>query len=182
LGNNQPNNWYGIRNRNGREGFRYFAHDSEHTLLNVNESRVGPYPAGSALLESSPQWIHQQLMFVDEYRMRFADLSQKHLFNDGVLTPAAALDSFNARMTEIDQAIVAESARWGDSKRTAPFLKSDWINAGNGIRTGFFPGRTDVLLNQLRATTLNGGAGSAPLFPSTAAVTLSINNSPQHGG
>ena len=46
LGNTSPNNWFGFRHTNGLSGFRYCAHDSEHTLLNVNENRTGPYPAG----------------------------------------------------------------------------------------------------------------------------------------
>ena len=43
LGNNSPNNFYAIRPRTGAFGFRFFAHDSEHTLLDVNENRLGPY-------------------------------------------------------------------------------------------------------------------------------------------
>jgi hypothetical protein len=31
LGNTRPNNWYGVRNRVGRDGFRFFVHDAEHT-------------------------------------------------------------------------------------------------------------------------------------------------------
>jgi len=42
LSNASPNNWFGSRNRNGNKGFRFFTHDAEHTLLNVNENRLGP--------------------------------------------------------------------------------------------------------------------------------------------
>ena len=31
LGNQSPNNYYGIYNRNGREGFKFFRHDAEHS-------------------------------------------------------------------------------------------------------------------------------------------------------
>ena len=35
LGNDSPNNWYGIRDRTGKHGgFRFVSHDAEHTLLN----------------------------------------------------------------------------------------------------------------------------------------------------
>jgi hypothetical protein len=33
FGNNRSNNWYGIRNRNGDEGWRFFIHDAEQTLF-----------------------------------------------------------------------------------------------------------------------------------------------------
>src|SRR5439155_8533782 len=52
IGNNSPNNFFGIRNRNQTNGlpnqsggFRFFAHDSEHTLLDVNANRNLPNPA-----------------------------------------------------------------------------------------------------------------------------------------
>ena len=59
IGNIGINNWYGIRNRNGETGFLFFVHDSEHTLLNVNENRTGPYQSGSSFDRANPQWIHQ---------------------------------------------------------------------------------------------------------------------------
>jgi hypothetical protein len=42
LGNDSPNNWYGFRDRTGKNGgFRFVSHDAEHTLLNVGEDRTG---------------------------------------------------------------------------------------------------------------------------------------------
>ena len=120
LGNGAPNNWYGIRDRMGDQGFAFFAHDAEHTLLNVNENRNGPWPAGDTFDRSNPQWIHQQLMANPEYRLRFADRIHRYFFNGGILTPEVAIDRFLARADEMGQAIIAESARWGDSKREPP--------------------------------------------------------------
>ena len=39
------------------------------------------------------------------------------------LHPAASLARLNARAAEINMAIIAESARWGDSKRKPPSRK-----------------------------------------------------------
>ena len=50
LGNDRPNNWYGMRDRDGGlRDFRFFAHDSEHTLL-PGESRtsIEPDPGSQA--------------------------------------------------------------------------------------------------------------------------------------
>src|SRR4029078_3862351 len=87
LGNASPNNFFALRNRTARKGFQYFAHDSEHTLLNVNESRIGPFSAGTTLDKSNPQWIWQQCWSNAEFRMRVADHVQRHFFNGGVLSP-----------------------------------------------------------------------------------------------
>ena len=35
LGNERPNNFFAIRDRTGHGGFRFFAHDSEHTLFDA---------------------------------------------------------------------------------------------------------------------------------------------------
>ncbi|MFM9963379.1 MAG: lamin tail domain-containing protein [Planctomycetaceae bacterium] len=188
LGNEAPNNWYGIRSRaaDNRQGFQFFAHDSEHTLLNAFEDRVGPFPAGSTFERSSPQWILQQLMFVDEFRVQFGDAVQAHLFHDGELTPEAATTRFLNRTNEIQLAIIAESARWGDSKRAPgeePLTKAFWVNAVDNIVNNFIPPRNGILIEQLRNAVLydetapNFRGASAPLFPTFDPPEFS-----QHGG
>ncbi|MFK7845900.1 MAG: lamin tail domain-containing protein [Rhodothermales bacterium] len=155
LGNEQINNFYAMIDRTADEGFRFFAHDSEHTLLpgtSQSRDRTGPLPAGSTFRESNPQWIHQQLLSSTEYRMRFADLAQQHLRNDGALTPAVSRERFNARAAELEQAILAESARWGDSKREEPLTITDWTNAVNNISDNFFAGRSEEIIGILTRT------------------------------
>lgn len=188
LGNQAPNNWYGIRSRavDHRQGFQFFSHDSEHTLLNANENRVGPFPAGETFDRSSPQWILQQLMHVAEFRVTFGDSVQQHLFNGGALTQDAATARFLNRTNEIQQAIIAESARWGDSKRApgeAPLTKADWLNVLDNIVNNFIPPRNNILLQQLREAVLFDAGGenfrgaAAPLFSSVDAPQFS-----QRGG
>jgi len=46
-------------------------------------------------------------------------------------------------------AIIAESARWGDSQRAVPYTKDDWEAEINDIYSRFFPYRTDITLDQL---------------------------------
>ncbi len=90
--NNVINNWFGTRPRDGSHGFRFFTHDSEHTILWYNSAstdRTGPYPAGDTFDQSNPQWLWQQLggagltrqiapnatdpIGTDEFRLRVAD-------------------------------------------------------------------------------------------------------------
>jgi hypothetical protein len=178
LGNDRINNWFAVRERGGDEGFKFFAHDNEHTLLlgDLNINRNGPWPAGYQFQYSNPQWIHQQLMAVDEYRVAFGDFVQKHMFNDGVLTPQGAAQLFLGRAAEIENAIIGESARWGDSKSTVPKTKDTWTTAVNNIANQYFVQRNPIVVSQFqnaqRWTDPMGARNvlvSAPLYPSVPA-------------
>ena len=170
LHNNRPNNFYAIRERNGPEGFRFLAHDSEHTLLDKFADRTGPYIAGeTSVAQSNPHWLFQKLTANAEFRLRFADHVHRHFFNDGALTARAAVARFETRIHEIDRAVVGESARWGDSKRAEPFTRDrEWLATVNEIRAEFFPLRTQIVLVQLQ---------SKNLYPGVQAPSFS-----QHGG
>ncbi len=170
LGNTSPNNWYGIRNRNGPDGFRFFAHDSEHTLLDVNQNRLGPYSSGdTSVVKSNPQWIWQKMWANAEFKVRLADHIHRHFFNGGALTPQACIARLMARKNEIDRAVVGESARWGDAKRSTPFTRDvEWIAEINRVVNSYMPARSGIVLNQLR---------TKGLYPSVDAPEFN-----QHGG
>jgi len=171
LGNTSPNNWYGQRNRTGLTGgFRFTSHDAEHTLLNVNENRTGPYGTATSwsVSKSNPQYLWQQASANLEFRMLAADHIHRHFFNGGALTPEAARARFAARTNQIYSAVVAESARWGDSKVSTPLTRQHWLNSVNGIMGNYFNQRTANVVTQLR---------TRGLYPSTVAPAFS-----RHGG
>lgn len=171
LGNTSPNNWYGQRNRTGLTGgFRFTSHDAEHTLLNVGENRTGPYGTANSwsVSKSNPQYLWQQLSGNAEFRLLAADHIHRHFFNGGALTPAVARARFAARTNQIYSAVVAESARWGDSKTTTPLTRQNWLSSVNGIMGNYFNQRSGIVLGQLRARNL---------YPATVAPVFS-----QHGG
>jgi hypothetical protein len=73
------------------------------------------------------------------------------MFPTGVLTPKACTDRFSARMHQIEMAIIAESARWGDSKRAVPRTKDDdWVPDMNKMISTYFPARTGIVFNQFK--------------------------------
>ena len=151
---NGPNNFYSLYNRNGNRGFVHFRHDAEHTLgaQDWAEDRTGPFDIGGVFEKSNPQWIHQKLCENPLYVDRFANHVYKYFFNGGACTPEASLARMQARKKQIDLAIIAESARWGDSKHEPAYTRDNgWIQAVNFIIDDFLPDRTDVVLNQLRA-------------------------------
>jgi hypothetical protein len=174
LGNDRPNNFFAVRDRTGREGFRYFAHDSEHTLHDVYADRNGPYPAGSLFEYFNPQWLHQQLMANAEYRLKFADTVQEAFAAGGALSVEQAQARWSSHMAQLDQAIAAESARWGDAQRPdSPLGHADWLAAATNTRDNFLPNRGAILLQQFHYY---------GLLPAIDAPQFLINGMPLDGG
>ena len=176
LGNNNANNWFGIRNRLGTKGgFKFMAHDFEHTFFNVNEDRTGPFTTAGyydSITYSNPLYIHQDLSANAEYRIRWADRIHKHMFNGGALTTTAWQNRINGIATIVDQTIIAESARWGDAKVATPLTKANWITAQNNL-LNYLPNRGPVVLAQLRADNL---------YPALDAPTIAPFGSYQNSG
>jgi hypothetical protein len=146
--------------------------------------RVGPFVDANQnnFAYSNPQWIHQDLMGNAEYRRRFADRVQKHFFNGGALSLEKIHERWASLAAEAQLAILGESARWGDSRRTIPFTKDDWQYAVDNIAQRFFPYRHAIVMDQFRGArwpdpALGGQLVAAPLYPSTGAPVFS-----QHGG
>lgn len=195
LSDRSVNNFVAIFDRTGNEGFKFFIHDSEHSYKSLNENRNGPYNHSnfeSGVSRFNPQWLHQQLMANAEYRIAFADRIQEVFFNNGPLTTENLLARWDLLASQIDQAIIGESARWGDAQRSSPRLKSDWEATVADVRDNIIAQRNPVFFDQLRATVLqlksSAGSGNydrtvaAPLLPGIDAPNFLIEGVAQHGG
>ncbi len=201
LGNDAPNNFYAIRNRNGKTGFKFIAHDSEHTLLvqpgtagsGINENRVNIGSNGEMVVTTfdkfQPQWLHYKLCSNANYRALFADRVYKHFYNNGAMTVENMQNIFRKRAAEIQTAIIAESARWGDAQSSwsANTKANDWLPEISNVMNNFFSPRRDIVLQQLIDENLFPDL-HAPLFffqnialeksilKTTAGSTMKLNN------
>jgi hypothetical protein len=168
-------NWVAIRNRvtPGR-GFQFFCWDAEHMTESLNANILDENN------DKCPSRIFQQLRQNEEFLRLFADRVQKFCFNNGALTPASASGRWTMRAGQIEKAVIAESARWGDYRRdvhqyqsAGPFdlytKEKYWIPQMNFMLNTYFPGRTDVFISQLR---------KANLFPSIDAPAFRLNGNP----
>ncbi len=162
-------NWYASQNAVDPDGrWRFHSWDAEHAVKSVNENVTGKNNS------NGPTEVHTRLTANAEYRMLFADHVHKHFHNGGVLSPTGAAALYQARMTEVDRAIVGESARWGDNRqRYDPYTRDDWLATQNGKLSSYFPQRTNNVLGYLRARNL---------YPSVDAPVYRVNGSSQYGG
>lgn len=145
------NNYFAIYNREDPDGFKFFEHDSEHSLdRGFEDLALRVTSSGRDFGLFNPLWMHEQLASSNtEYRIQFSDTVKKYFTNDGVMTAENAKALIDARAAEIDQAIIAESARWGDAQRSSPATKTTWEGAVDGTKA-FFDGRVDEVIRQFR--------------------------------
>jgi len=167
-------NWIAVRNRvEPGKGFNFFSWDAEHILENVTSNKL------SVLNSGRPTEIFSLLKENSEFCRLFADRVQKHCFDGGALSPEVAGERWMKRANEIDLAIIAESARWGDYRRDVhqaypggPFdlyTKEHWLTEQSFMLDEYFPKRTAEFIRQLR---------EADLFPIFNAPQFFINGEP----
>ena len=83
----RPNNYFGIYNRENPQGFKFFEHDSEHSLGTGENNMVSPFTRSSSLNDFNPHTLHEKLANDnEEYRMLFSDRLAMYCFNGGLLT------------------------------------------------------------------------------------------------
>ncbi|MHC4799378.1 MAG: FN3 associated domain-containing protein, partial [Planctomycetota bacterium] len=163
-----PNNTWGIFNRVNPDGWKWPHHDNEHTLGaggagGAIENLVEPFTSAGADRDYfNPHWLHEQLMFANvDYRMKFADHVHRYFHNDGLMTLEKCRSRILDRAYQIDMAIIAESARWGDAKPSSwAYTKEDhwWPEINRLLYDTFDPWghktyltpRVDTVLQQFK--------------------------------
>ncbi|RPI03447.1 MAG: T9SS C-terminal target domain-containing protein [Calditrichaeota bacterium] len=161
---------------NASIGFQFYIWDYENTMGNnrdrspLDMDRV----AGLASMGSGVGEPHISLIQNENYRMLFADRIQKHFFNGGAFTPESLLENYRQLASEVEPAIIPESARWGDQHYSTDSLTlDDWFVERNWILNSYLPQRSDIVLAQFR---------KANLYPAIDAPVFQINGAVQHGG
>ncbi|HSV98794.1 MAG TPA: FN3 associated domain-containing protein [Sedimentisphaerales bacterium] len=172
----RPNgHWRAVGGGPDQRLWRFYSQDAERTLESNNHDTVAPDP--------DPTGLFDCLDDIEEFRIRFGDRVQRHLSQGGVLTPRRNAERWVRLADEIELAIVAESARWGDYRRDVHpyewgpyslYTRDDhWIPAKNRVLDEYFPRRTETVLEQLT---------SRGLYPTVGAPTFLVDGVPQHGG
>jgi hypothetical protein len=139
------NNMRGVRRRLDGEQFRFFVWDMEYSIWYASDTtNINVDVAGSA------SHVYARLRTSSTFRARYAERARAHLTGTGALTVAASTARWEARALQIQDAVVAESARWGDAKRATPYTRdAEWETEHQRLLNDFFPYRTQALIDQL---------------------------------
>ena len=174
-------NWYAGSERNPLdingppiEKWKFYSWDSESAIDSPYTGQSYPF---SGYTEGPPCFMHNRVHKNSVYGRLLADRINKHLLNGGALTQQANTIRWEKRAEIIENAIIAESARWGDFLRdtlgkTAYTLYTPayWDNERDRMinpshTDAYFPNRTNHMM-----TSRYLGWG---FYPTVAAPTFS---------
>ncbi len=152
-------NWYAARDREGEtKGFRFFTWDQEIVLDGRYRDRTNVSDA------YTPARLYARLRQNEEFRIRFGDRVYQHLFHEGALTVENAQRLWMQRADQIEAAIIAESARWGDAREgevrridaggpsvTIPTMTVDlWRAERDNVRDNYLPQSHQLAIDRFR--------------------------------
>ncbi|MCK6626334.1 MAG: lamin tail domain-containing protein [Anaerolineae bacterium] len=124
------NNWFAaVQNPAGQ--VRYFVWDGERTWFDGAEIYIeyDDYEGQPNLVKP----LFNALLENPDFRVKLADRMYRHLFHDGPLADANAQARWLSLNQEIEQAIIGESARWGDTRFETPLTQADWFKARDDV-------------------------------------------------
>lgn len=149
-----PNhNWWSARCRDGtRGGFRFFTWDQEISNLSLTDTKTYTGEAFESVTgpRDSPAFLYARLRENARFRARFSARVTELTQGLGLLTPPQNAARWERRQAEIDRSIVAESARWGDSRQVVPLRRSDWIAEMAWMRNSYWPRVHGIALARFR--------------------------------
>lgn len=129
------NNWWAVARQSPPGPFRLLAWDGEWSfgVGFGSPERAGVHPAFAAAVDAAAADVHPLARLFHAarrspaFRARFAARAAAHLGDGGALAPDAARGRWRALNAPLRNAIVAESARWGDATDAArPRTRADW--------------------------------------------------------
>ncbi len=178
----QRSNWYAAMNRVEPTGWKSFSWDAEHSMgidssltadvTSISDSLGEPY----ARLRVNPEFC---LRFADRVHRAFGNGGPFHVDPANPLwdrghpernRPAAL---YVALADEVEPAMVAESARWGDNKGIAVCRIDDWRRERDWVLNTYLPQRPGIVLDQLR---------NVGLYPTIDPPTFQVDGVSQQGG
>ena len=166
-GGRSTNNFFCMIDHDNPTGFKFFRHDAEHSMDVGWEDRTAPANDKKfrELQWFNGQTLHERLLKNEEYRMRFVDHVYRHFYNGGSMTPENSIELMSKRFDELQAAIPAEAARWGNTTSQSPEM---WQRNVDYLLMRWLPTRRDKVAQQLR----NRG-----LYPDLAPPVVKSNGS-----
>lgn len=141
-------NWYvSVQNPAGRN--KFWVWDAEAIFEDGAMIRLGNETVAGAPYPNVIKLLFEAAWANPDFRMVYADRLYRSLYHDGALTDAASMARWQTLQAAVEQAIVAESARWGDVRYDEPITLTDW-RAANADVLRQMQGNGDKLIRLAR--------------------------------
>ena len=150
----RSSNWYAARSRKPPGPYRFYVWDGERTLEDMDANSMAFDD------DQSPMRLFHKLKENAAFRRLFAERARLHLTGNGVLTPSLARQRYHRWASQIEQAVILESARWGDYRRdvhpykTGPYelytRNEHWRPEVRRLLEEYFPHRTAEVIRQFK--------------------------------
>jgi hypothetical protein len=150
----RSSNWYAARSRKPPGPYRFYVWDGERTLEDIEANSMAFDD------DQSPMRLFHKLQENAAFRRLFAERARLHLTGNGALTSSNAGQRYRRWAAQIEQAVVAESARWGDYRRdvhrykTGPYelytRNEHWRPEVRRLLEDYFPQRTAKVIRQFK--------------------------------
>jgi len=163
------NNYWLARKRTADStGFKFYCWDTEDIILSPRSPLTLDKITSPDTREVGQP--HGSLRQNAEYRLQFADRIHRLFFNNGIMTEEALVQHYADLAREIEDAMITESARWGDMHHNPPQTQQHWFTMRDKLLTDYLPQRSAIVLQQFK---------SAGLYPAVDAPSFLINGTPQ---
>ncbi|MFW6153860.1 MAG: lamin tail domain-containing protein [Planctomycetota bacterium] len=147
---------------------QFYVWDSEASLAETEitqwTSPVDRWNAPTSRNDTGPVRMYWRLITNERFRLRWMDRAYELLGDGGALSDEASMQRYADLAGQIDMAVIAESARWGDSATLHvddPMTQDDWLAEYDRLMTEWFPGRAQTVLDQMASV----GLADAPPAP-----------------
>ncbi|MBN1673756.1 MAG: chitobiase/beta-hexosaminidase C-terminal domain-containing protein [Kiritimatiellae bacterium] len=148
------NNWRAIRkSRNrlpGDPNWQFYVWDYEYTM--EMGAAAGLYT--NMAVTGSIGDLHKNLKVNLDYKTLFSDRIYAHFFNNGLMTADVCSNRYLSVANDIHDAIVCESARYGDhlsGDANDPVTRDgDWLPFRNHLLSDWFPYRSGIVFSQFK--------------------------------
>ncbi|MHC4417534.1 MAG: lamin tail domain-containing protein [Planctomycetota bacterium] len=184
IGDGIDNNWYGGNCNIPPGSYMFFMWDSELIFINYVSDSPGSEVAWVNTLfkdpSSDPGFDSTTIIRLwksarenDDFMMTFADRVYKHCFHGGALDETVTRARWQVITDLIEDAVVCESARWGDEVTNPARTREDDWRPAIQIVDNRMQGNVATFIAALR---------TEDLYPSIDPPIFRVNDADQHGG
>jgi len=168
---NRNKNWYCLRktrNRTSDDQWQFFVWDGELSMgKGHRDNRNLDFNISDVDIADSPGRIYSRIRRNSTFRTKFGDRLYKLIREGGHMSKTVNQARWSALTSKTRNAVVAESARWGDAIRSAPYTRDgEWQEEVDWVHDEFLTEREDIVVSQFQRLRLYPRV-DAPEFLST---------------